>query len=99
MTSTISSPPDPSLPVRLRAFHQRLPLAGDPPNLVTLLDDQLLFLAAVLRDTLQSALAMTSEAWQGFLDYLKPHGVMPLMAYRLRTWPRTAGRRRRSWPG
>ena len=26
------APPDPSLPSRLRAFHQRLPLAGTPPN-------------------------------------------------------------------
>ena len=25
-----SSPPDPSLPARLREFHERLPLAGDP---------------------------------------------------------------------
>jgi len=24
------SPPDPSLPARLREFHERLPLAGDP---------------------------------------------------------------------
>ena len=30
---------------------------------------------------------MSPEAWQGFLDLLKPLGVYPLMAYRLRAWP------------
>jgi len=46
------SPPDPSLPARLRAFHEGLPLAGDPPNaLLSLPDDRILYLAAVLRDT------------------------------------------------
>ncbi len=45
------APPDPSLPSRLRAFHERLPLAGDPLNgLLSLPDDQTLYLAAILRD-------------------------------------------------
>ena len=30
---------------------------------------------------------MSPEEWQGFLDLLRPHGVYPLMAYRLRAWP------------
>ncbi len=29
-TRVRSMPPNPSLPARLRAFHERLPLAGDP---------------------------------------------------------------------
>ncbi|NLX48333.1 MAG: hypothetical protein GXY82_00355 [Methanospirillum sp.] len=37
------SPPHPSLPSRLCGFHERLPLAGDPPNaLLSLPDDRLL---------------------------------------------------------
>ena len=45
------APPKPSLPAKLRAFHERLPLAGDPLNgLHSLPDDQTLYLAAILRD-------------------------------------------------
>ena len=34
-----------------------------------------------------SASSLTPEEWQAFLDLLRPHGVYPLMAYRLRSWP------------
>ena len=82
------APADPSLPARPRAFHERLPLAGDPLNgLLSLPDDQLLYLAAILRDTPQPPPAMSPEEWQAFLDLLRPHGVYPLMAYRLRALP------------
>ena len=67
-------PSDPSVP-------SSLPLAGDRG---TLPDDRLLYLAAILRGTPVPAPALSPEAWQGFLDVLKPHGVHPLMAYRLR---------------
>ena len=30
---------------------------------------------------------MPMEEWQGVLELLRPHGVYPLMAYRLRAWP------------
>jgi hypothetical protein len=67
-------PPDPSLPARLRAFHLRLPLAGDPPNaLLALPDDRLLYLAAVLRDTPQPAPALSLDEWRGFQDLLDHH--------------------------
>ncbi len=36
------APPDASLPARLRAFHERLPLAGDPANAVLSFPDDLL---------------------------------------------------------
>ncbi len=87
-TTVWGTPPDPSLPARLREFHQRLPLAGTPPNaLLSQPDDRLLYLAAILRDTPVPAPSLSSEEWQAFLDLLKPHGVYPLMAYRLRAWP------------
>ena len=42
-TQVRSTPPDPALPAILREFHQRLPLAGDPPNaLLSLPDDRIL---------------------------------------------------------
>ncbi len=81
-------PVDPALPARLREFHAGLPLAGDPPNAVLALpDDRLLYLASLLRDTPVPAPALSPEEWQAFLDLLKPHGVYPLLAYRLRAWP------------
>jgi hypothetical protein len=84
----IRESPDPSLPGRLREFHERLPLAGDPPNAVlSLPDDRILYLAAILRDTPVPAPALSLEEWQAFLDHLRPHGVYPLIAYRLRSWP------------
>ena len=82
------SPLDPSLPARPREFHRQLLLAGTPPNaLLSLPDERILYLAAILRDTLVPAPALLLEEWQEFLDNLQPHGVYPLMAYRLRAWP------------
>ena len=88
MVPMTPEPVDPSLPARLREFHKRLPLAGDPPNAVLALpDDRLLYLVAILRDTPQPAPALTLDEWREFLDLLRPHRVYPLMAYRLRAWP------------
>ncbi|HIH04545.1 MAG TPA: nucleotidyltransferase family protein [Methanoregulaceae archaeon] len=87
MSSTAVSPPDPSLPGRLREFHVRLPLAGGRPNaLLALLAGRVLSLVALLRDTPQPPPALSLEAWREFLDLLRPHGVYPLHAYRLRSW-------------
>ena len=56
------SPPDPSLPALLRAFHERLPVPAGPRNAVLALpDDRLLYLVAILRDTPTPAPAMTPE--------------------------------------
>ena len=88
MTVEQRKPPDSSLPARLREFHERLPLAGSPPNaLLSLPDDRILYLAAVLRDTPVPAPALSLDEWRAFRDLLKPHGVFPLLAYRLRSWP------------
>jgi len=81
-------PPDPTLPGRLREFHATLPLAGGRPNaLLALPDDQLLSLAAVLRDTPQAGPALSLEAWREVLGLLRPHGLYALLAYRLGAWP------------
>lgn len=72
------SPPDPSLPGRLRAFNELLPLAGDSPNAVLSLSDD---------DAPVPASAMPPEEWQGILILFRPHRVYPLMGYRLRAWP------------
>ena len=69
-------PADPSLPARLREFHERLPLAGDPPNAVlSLQDDRILYLVALLRDTPQPAPTLSLDEWRAFRDALVPHGI------------------------
>ena len=55
--------------------------------MLSLPDDRLLYLVAILRDTPVPEPALSTEEWQGFLDLLRPHGVYPLLAYRLRAWP------------
>ncbi len=76
---------------------------GRPPNaLLSLPDDRLLYLAAVLRDTPVPAPSLSLEEWRAFLDHLRPHGVFPLLAYRLRAWPedcRPPSKRCGSWKG
>ena len=68
-------PPDPLLPARLRAFHTRLPLAGDPPNAVLALpDDRLQNLVALLRDTPVRAPALLPGEWGEFRDLLNNPG-------------------------
>ena len=61
--------------------------AGRSNALLSLPDDQLLYLVAILRDTPQPPPALSPEEWQAFLDLLRPYGVYPLLAYRLRAWP------------
>ena len=75
-------PPDPSLPARLREFHQKLPLAGDPPNaLLSLPDDRI----PALRNTPVPAPALSLDDWRESRERLAPHGVYPLMACRLQS--------------
>ena len=83
---------DPSLPAHLREFHSKLPLVGGRPNaLFALLDDWILDLAAVLRDTPQAAPALALEELREVLGLLPPHGVHALLAYRLGAWPGADG--------
>ncbi len=83
-----SGPPDSSLPTWLREFHAKLPLAGGRPNaLLSLPDDRILYLVALVRDTPHAAPALALEEWREFLDLLRPHGVYALLAYRISAWP------------
>lgn len=74
LTETIQTDPqrlDPALPTRLREFHDRLPLVGNPPNAVLALpDDRVLYLVALLRDTPQPVPSISSEEWKKFLGLL-----------------------------
>jgi hypothetical protein len=72
----------------LRTFHKELPLAGDPPNaLLTLSDDLLSYLIAAIRNTPRSPPDLSLDDWHNFLTLLEPHGIFPLIAFHVRTWP------------
>ena len=89
-TSTCTSDNKPariSLPEDLRNFHKHLPLAGDPPNaLLSLPDDLLIYLIAAIRNTPRSPPDLSVEEWHNFFDLLRPHWIVPLLAFHLRTW-------------
>ena len=57
-------------------------MSSEPPD-ASLPDDRLLCRVAPPRDTP----ALASGEWRAFRDALVPHGVFPLLAYRLRSWP------------
>ncbi|MCX5842056.1 MAG: nucleotidyltransferase family protein, partial [Deltaproteobacteria bacterium] len=77
-----------SLPDALRNFHRHLPLAGDPPNaLLSLSDDLLTYLMAAIRNTPRSPPDLSPDDWHNFLTLLRPHWIFPLITFHLRAWP------------
>lgn len=81
-------PIDASLPARLREFHGRFPLEGDPPNATLALpDDQIHYLTALLWNRPRQAPVLSIEEWHHFIHLLRSNGVCALFAYHLRTWP------------
>ncbi|MCX6692550.1 MAG: nucleotidyltransferase family protein [Methanoregula sp.] len=81
--------PEPvSLLNTLKTFHHGIPLAGDPPNaLLSLPDDLLTYLIAAIRNAPQPAPDILPDDWQSFLALLRPHAIVPLLAFHVRTWP------------
>ena len=76
------------LPDLLRNFHKDLPLEGDPPNaLLSLPDDQLMYLIAVIRNIPRNPPDLSLSDWHAFLSRVQPHGIFPLLAFHLRNWP------------
>lgn len=57
------------------------------PAVLSLLDDRLPYLVALPRDTPQPPPALSLDEWREFRDLLRPHGVYPLLAYRLHSKP------------
>ena len=72
----------------LRDFHKEFPLAGNPQNaLLTLSDDLISYLIAAIRNTPRSPPDIPPDEWHRFLTLLQPHGIIPLFAFHVRTWP------------
>lgn len=84
MIAMPTEPSDPSLSLRLCEFHAHLQSTGSLPNTVlSLMDDPLLYLVALIRDALRQASSLLPKGWQVFLDILRPHRVYHILAYHL----------------
>ena len=72
----------------LRKFHAELPLADYPPNaLLSLSDDLLLYLIAAIRNTPCPPPDLSLDDWHHYITLLKPHLIIPLVAFNVQTWP------------
>ncbi|WFN33517.1 nucleotidyltransferase family protein [Methanogenium sp. S4BF] len=71
----------------IRNLHTIVPLAGDPPNaLLALPDDLLEYLLCIIRNTPVVPPACSTEEWDALLTLLRPHGIFPLLAFHLKEW-------------
>lgn len=71
-----------------KEFHALIPLEGNPPNdLLTIPDDLFLYLAAAIRNEPISPPMIAVGEWHIFLSHLPSHGILPLIAWHLRSWP------------
>jgi hypothetical protein len=68
-------------------LHSTIPLAGDPPNaLLAIPDDLLAYLICAVRNTPAVPPDCAMEEWRALLTVLRPHGIFPLLASHLKTW-------------
>ncbi|MDO9326321.1 MAG: nucleotidyltransferase family protein [Methanoregula sp.] len=88
-TGTSDTIPHPaSLPDTLRNFHKKHTLDGDPPNAILSLNDDLFcYLIAAIQNIPCTPPMISIGNWQNFLTLCQPHGIIPLIAFHVRTWP------------
>lgn len=73
----------------IRELHSIVPLAGDPPNaLLTIKDELLEYLISIIQNTPSVPPVCTMDEWNDLLTLLRPHGIFPLLAFHLRGWDR-----------
>lgn len=73
----------------IREIHSVVPLAGDPPNALLSVDDDLLYyLICIIRNTPSVPPDRTAEEWDNLMTLLRPHRIYPLLASHLRGWDR-----------
>ena len=79
---------DLSLPARLRQWHQRYPLSGNPPNaLFSVTDDLLQYVISAVRNRPCTPPACSPEAWDQLISSLNSQRILPLMASHVLSWP------------
>ena len=82
------SPESLTLLQELRAFHQDIPIGGNPENaLLSLPDPLLLYLLGIMRNIPCSAPECSDEEWNLFLHHLRSQNFTPFTAYTLQKWP------------
>ena len=75
-------------PGTLRMFHRTHPLAGEVPNaILSLPDDLLVYLTSVIRDIPSLPPQVSSDDWNNLLSLLRPHWIIPLVAATVVAWP------------
>ncbi|MGB9176211.1 MAG: nucleotidyltransferase family protein [Methanoregula sp.] len=75
-------------PGTLRLFHQSHPLAGEVPNaILSIPDDLLIYLTGVLRDIPSPPPRVSSNDWNNLLSLLRSHWIIPLVAATVAAWP------------
>jgi hypothetical protein len=78
-----------TLPATLRQWHTVHPLAGDPPNaLLSVPDDLLQYIINALRNSPCIPPVCSPEAWDHVVSCLRPHWIIPLMAFHMLSWPK-----------
>jgi len=72
----------------VREFHEDLPLDGDPCNaLLSLPDDLLEYVIALMKNAPRHPPVMSLTEWSALPGLLRPHWIIPLLAWNLRSWP------------
>ena len=75
-------------PGTLRAFHQTYPLAGEVPNaILTLPDNLLIYLTGVIRNIPSPPPQVSSSDWNNLLSLMRSHWIIPLVAATVVVWP------------
>ena len=78
----------PSLLPTLRRWHAVHPLAGNPPNaLLSVPDDLLRYVIGAVRNIPCSPPVCRPEAWDHVVSCLTVHRILPLMASHMVSWP------------
>lgn len=74
--------------VALRKLHTKVPLTGNTPNdLLSIPDAMLWYLIAGIRNTPVIPEEFSIQEWNNWISLLKPHRIIPLLAYHINSWP------------
>ncbi len=72
----------------LRKLHTKVPLTGNTQNdLFSLPDDLIRYLIAGIRNTPIIPKEFSTLDWNTWISLLKPHRILPLLAYHINLWP------------
>jgi hypothetical protein len=73
----------------LRKIHTHVPLFGITPNdIFSLPDDMLRYLIACIRNLPSIPEKYSLQEWNIWYSLLKPHRILPLIAYHIHSWPK-----------